>query len=919
MTTAASAHELAEAGLFSDAARAIDQSTDVSRDLRVLRARLESHVGAPQHAKKVAQQLLRERLSQREMTTCWDVVGRVTLYGGQITDGLRALNQALLAAQASGDPKLQARARASYIEGLLHWVGIEPATVEIQKLRQEAIRAADPYSLVELHWLNAEIKAKRGLVSAAAASIAAGRSLLSRFGNLGQQGRLAIIASGVAIIQSDYDAALKNALEALDCATKSGSRELRIPALNNLAYIRLTQQGFDDARMYLDELLGIQKSEFTDLGVRDTAMMLALASGDLERATSLANVISKLSLNQEDGDSYYKLWHLPTRIRWLFRVGDVDAGLSAAIDAMARIAPAADRNLTERLRLLAAEGLGRAGRASQGTAFLSLAVNSNPDPSLEMVAESYRVAGRLAATTDPTAALAQFQRAARILESIGNLSGRAEVERDALETLHRGLSSTHTTIESLVEGSSSHRDTSSQDITASVTERIAALIEFGSHAPLLARETLALICDSKAVRHAAIFATADGAVEPLGGCSPAPPLFGEEEQGVVRINIGRHQNKDYVVTALPFPTAAARTTLLSIENLVRIALTVSKAKQLEREQAALWPEQTPEQQLGLICSSEKMLDLVKTIRRVAATNVTVLLTGETGVGKELFARALHQASSRSDKVFLPFNCATVPREMFDSQLFGHRRGSFTGAIDDAAGVIRSAAGGTLFLDEIGEMSPDTQPKLLRFLESGEIRPLGDAKPQLVDVRIVAATNANLDQLIADGRFREDLYYRLNVIRINIPPLRDRREEIPALVEHFLERYGREFEKPQLRVADETLEYLVLYRWPGNVRQLANEIRRIVALAEPGAVLMPAHLSDDIAASRMTIPTARPALQSTEVLTRLDQPLAAAVDHIERAAIQRAVSVAEGNLLEAAKMLGLSRKGLYLKRQRLGLA
>ena len=313
-----------------------------------------------------------------------------------------------------------------------------------------------------------------------------------------------------------------------------------------------------------------------------------------------------------------------------------------------------------------------------------------------------------------------------------------------------------------------------------------------------------------------------------------------------------------------------------------------------------------------------MREIVTLIRRVATTNVTVLLTGETGVGKELFAKALHQASARSEHVFLPFNCATVPREMFDSQLFGHRRGSFTGAIDDSAGMIRSAAGGTLFLDEIGEMTLDTQPKLLRFLESGEIRPLGDAKPQLVDVRIVAATNANLDQLIADGRFREDLYYRLNVIRIDIPPLRERREEIPALVDHFLERYGREFQKPQLRVADEALEYLVLYRWPGNVRQLSNEIRRLVALAEPGAVLMPAHLSDNIAASRKTLPADRPVLQSTEVITRLDQPLIAAVEHIERAAIQRAVSVAEGNLIEAAKMLGLSRKGLYLKRQRLGL-
>ena len=352
--------------------------------------------------------------------------------------------------------------------------------------------------------------------------------------------------------------------------------------------------------------------------------------------------------------------------------------------------------------------------------------------------------------------------------------------------------------------------------------------------------------------------------------------------------------------------------------MVATAIGLAEFRQANREKIALWPEPTAEHQLGLICSSERMLDLIKTIRRVATSNVTVLLTGETGVGKELFARALHQASPRSDKTFLPFNCGTVPKDLIDSQLFGHRRGAFTGAHADAAGVIRSAAGGTLFLDEIGDMAIETQPKLLRFLETSEILPLGETRPQHVDVRIVAATNAKLDQMVADGRFREDLYYRLNVIRINIPPLRERREEIPALVEHFLERFGRELQKPMLRVADETLEYLVLYRWPGNVRQLANELRRMVALAEPNAVLMPAHLSEDIVASRRTIPVGNPPRGFSEVITRIDQPLSAAVEHIERAAIQRALSVTDGNLIEAAKMLGLSRKGLYLKRQRLGL-
>ncbi len=183
--------------------------------------------------------------------------------------------------------------------------------------------------------------------------------------------------------------------------------------------------------------------------------------------------------------------------------------------------------------------------------------------------------------------------------------------------------------------------------------------------------------------------------------------------------------------------------------------------------------------------------------------------------------------------------------MLESQLFGHRRGAFTGADRDNPGVIRAARDGTLFLDEIGELSLELQPKLLRFLESGEISPLGEPTLQTVDVRILAATNANLEQLVQQGRFREDLFYRLNVIRLTIPPLRERRDEIPALVHHFVGRAAQEFGKARVRLAQETMEHLIVYPWPGNVRQLNNELRRMVALAESDTVLGPSALSKDI--------------------------------------------------------------------------
>jgi len=350
----------------------------------------------------------------------------------------------------------------------------------------------------------------------------------------------------------------------------------------------------------------------------------------------------------------------------------------------------------------------------------------------------------------------------------------------------------------------------------------------------------------------------------------------------------------------------------------RHALELEKAREDERARAALWPAPPLEEQAGALFIAEEMQTLLATARRIAPTTVPVLITGETGTGKEVLARTIHAYSTRATATFLPFNCSGVPRDMLDAQLFGHRKGAFTGAAEHFPGVIRAAARGTLFLDEIGEMTLDVQPKLLRFLESNEVHPIGEAQPVRVDVRVIAATNSDLDALVTAARFREDLFYRLNIVRLHLPPLRERRVEIPALAHHYLEKHAREYKKGHLRLAEETMEYLALYRWPGNVRQLANEMRRLAALAETDAVLMPEHLSAEIAASRRTIPASERTLAPTEMVVRIDQPMAAAVQHLERAMIQHALRATGGRIEDTASLLGVSRKGLYLKRVRYGL-
>ena len=233
---------------------------------------------------------------------------------------------------------------------------------------------------------------------------------------------------------------------------------------------------------------------------------------------------------------------------------------------------------------------------------------------------------------------------------------------------------------------------------------------------------------------------------------------------------------------------------------------------------------------GFLCAGAAMARVVDQIKRLQTTTLTVLITGESGTGKELVARAIHAGSPRATATFLPYNCTTTTRELADSQLFGHRRGSFTGALSDQPGLVRTSAGGTLFLDEIGDLPIDVQPKLLRFLEQGEIMPLGETRPQQVDVRVIAATNADLEQRVGEGRFREDLFYRLSVIRLHVPPLRQRREEVPHLSSFFLREACDELAKPDVELSSDVLDLFAQYLWPGNVRQLRNEIRRAVAMS-----------------------------------------------------------------------------------------
>jgi transcriptional regulator with GAF, ATPase, and Fis domain len=310
----------------------------------------------------------------------------------------------------------------------------------------------------------------------------------------------------------------------------------------------------------------------------------------------------------------------------------------------------------------------------------------------------------------------------------------------------------------------------------------------------------------------------------------------------------------------------------------------------------------------IIGQSEAMRRVMSQLDKVVDTRVTVLVEGETGTGKELIAAAVHYRSRRRAKLFVAQNCAALSENLLESELFGHKRGSFTGATEDKKGLFELADGGTLFLDEINSTSPSLQSKLLRALQEGEIRPVGATSAKHVDVRIVAATNRRLEELVEKGLFREDLYYRLQVFPLRLPPLRERREDIPVLASHFLARYSAELGKPAGGITQQTLELMMSYEWPGNVRELQNEVQRLVIQIDPGGFVTPELLS----------PHVKKALGVVAKASVPKGTLREMMDTVEKYLLLETLREHGGNKTNAAKTLGITREGLHKKLRQHGI-
>ncbi|HEY8074108.1 MAG TPA: sigma 54-interacting transcriptional regulator [Labilithrix sp.] len=389
------------------------------------------------------------------------------------------------------------------------------------------------------------------------------------------------------------------------------------------------------------------------------------------------------------------------------------------------------------------------------------------------------------------------------------------------------------------------------------------------------------------------------------------PLWkGEEILGVIQVD-NRETTGVLASGDLEVMGVLAHNASLAVAN-ARLVKRLRAAEERLKKENTFLKSREQQRRIGgapeIIGGSAPMKHLMMQLEKVVNTRVTVLIEGETGVGKELVAASVHYRSNRRDRLFVGQNCAAMPETLLESELFGHKKGSFTGAHEDKKGLFEIADGGTLFLDEVTEMPLSLQSKLLRVVQEGEVRPIGATAERKVNVRIVAATNRNLEKEVAEGRFREDLYYRLKVFPLRVPPLRERREDIPLIADHFLARFSTEFGKPSGGFSQQTMELLQSYDWPGNVRELQNEVQRLCIQIEAGGFVTPDMLSPRVRQVEGMIERVKPSKGTLKEM----------MDQVERWLLIEALREHQNNKTAAAKALGITREGLHKKLRSFGL-
>ncbi len=894
----------------------------------------------------------RERLDPALLARVWRLHGAVSLARGDLSRAIAVLGRALKHAE---------RARDSHAIGLVHYelarcyrqVGDTATVREHLSRAASALHAAgDQRALALVHSLSGVALGQEGRLEEALGALRHAERLATLAGADDVLATVCGNQANVALMQYRHEQALALAERSVALQEQAGSPHGLAVALASLGQICVRVGNLERAEEVLTRALEITSPESfrreTTGAVFDTLAQIHLIRGAYDAAHACLTKASEAYGEYGLQASRWYQWSIRVlEAKLALRRGQLDQ--AAAVGDEIAQSPAAPAPYALQGELVAAEALLAAGRVDEAAARLNgIAGRLRPRELPGTWGELLRLRGRahaqLGRTSDAYHDLGQSASVFELLGeryqtglsqlALGEFASSAGARSKALRYLREAIE--------IFEGLGAAPDlavaraASAQVPLAATGEFIGVhpdgegalvrrLVDAAALPELLAREVVQVIqeaCDADA---AALFvSTPAGEVRltAFAGCDrpTAHALSSAARRGtagglgnLLVEPLGSDQDGPrYVVASWTRPCSP-----LAVQRFRTLSTIARQGFELCQARDRSWVPAAPSDDRaleplfpGFICASPAMMRVAEQIRRLQSNDLTVLITGESGTGKDLVARAIHGGSLRRDAVFLPFNCTSATRELADSQLFGHRRGSFTGAVSDQPGVLRSAAGGTIFLDEVADLPLEVQPKLLRFLEQGEILPVGETRPTRVDVRVIAATNADLEGRVAEGRFREDLFYRLSVIHIHVPPLRERREEIPHLASYFLREACDQLAKPGIRLSPATLEVFDAYAWPGNVRQLRNEIQRAVALAPSGGSIEPEHLSRQLAGA--------PSASSFPLAHARGLTLARAVERLEREMVQAALDRTGGNMSQTARLLGLTRRGLYLKVRRLGL-
>lgn len=778
-------------------------------------------------------------------------------------------------------------------------------SLSLAVVRQLATAIGDASSLGGLHLAVAKIEALRGSSLDSGTHVDIARRLSVTAGSASLRCSIDLISAILDLYTGRLERARLAAVRSFDVASQEGLRIALAGSLANLGLLALCSGQAKKARHYLVEgRAAAGELSFVQLALVDSLATLALYEGNLEECRTYLDEAQTLIRSQSvPARSWYDLAHDITRCQYLSHLKDWNA--------IVEIVDAAHPELERRhLRvwhssLLSAKAKAQAwlGDHDGANATLLAALRLCPRGAVDPLITVEAATGTcLVLRGDTTRGTRHFDRALRACRAISHHFQEWAVNRERLSLPSPGRD--RATVDR-------RRPTDTED-TNLILADISTMLGAGHSIDVMAQRIAAVVATTP--MQGRLTVSSEYVTDPS---TSVPVTWETANDHSHRIILGDADRR--VILHLRDVYALEEVSL--VRHLVDIAgAAVSQAgggRQPDDE--LLWPQVSLPSSTDAVFWSPRMQEFLRIAIRLAGTELPVLITGETGTGKEVVARLIHANSKWARGPFVPFNASAIPRDLVESQMFGHRRGAFTGAMESSSGVIRAAEHGTLFLDEIGDLDSAIQPKLLRFLESGEIHPVGDPRPTQTRVRVIAATNAHLESLVSQGRFRSDLLYRLRIATLTLPTLRERKDEIPALAALFVRKACEESSRQRLSVADDFVAALLLHDWPGNIRQLANEIRRVVAIADDGATLTAQHLSPDIAQGWATKHPASPAREAGPTVTiRVDQPLERAIDDVERAFLERALTQTRGHVSDAARLLGISRKGLFLKRKKLGL-